>query len=92
LTDGTYIQIPNHNHVKHANGSTENTFNYSDIKLNTYSRNVSTLNSIVTQDLEGGSLTWDWWTPTTGGNEDAQDMGQGLDGIGRLPGGQGRGY
>jgi len=88
LTDGTYIQIPNHHYVKHANGSTENTFNYSDSKLNTYSRNVSTLNSTVTKDVEGGSLTWDWWTLTRGGNEDAQVMGHGVE---RLPRGQGRG-
>jgi hypothetical protein len=91
LTDGTYIQIPNPNYVQHANGSTENTFSYSDIKLNTYSRNISTLNSTVTQDLEDGSLTWEWWILHTGGHEDAQLMGQDLVDVGRLPGGQGRG-
>lgn len=90
LTDGTYIHIPSPDYVRHANGSTENTFSYSDIQLNTYSRNVSTLNSTVTQDLEGGSLTWDLWTLATGGNEDAQLVGQGLVDVGRLPGEQGK--
>jgi len=89
-TDGTYIQTPNPGYVRYANGSTENIFSYSDIKLNTYSRNVSTLNSTVIQDIEEGSLTWDWWPLTTGGNN-AHLMVQGLVDVGRLPGVKGRG-
>jgi hypothetical protein len=87
LTDGTYIRTPNRGHVPHANGSTENIFSYSDIKLNTYSRNVSTLNSTVTQDTEDGSLTRDWWSLTAGSSEDVQLSVQGF--LGRLPGGKG---
>lgn len=92
LTDGTYIWAPNPGYVQHASGSTKNIFGYSDFKLNTYSRNVSTLNSSVTQDVEDGTLTQDQWPLTAGRNDNAQLMVQGLVGIGRLPGGKGRGF
>ncbi|EKM55501.1 uncharacterized protein PHACADRAFT_256164, partial [Phanerochaete carnosa HHB-10118-sp] len=38
-----------------GNGTSSNTFSYSDIKDNTYTRSVSSVNTTITSDREGGS-------------------------------------
>ncbi|KAG9091804.1 hypothetical protein FS749_016230 [Ceratobasidium sp. UAMH 11750] len=82
LSTGSFLTAPNGTRVV-ANGTAVQDFSYSDVKLNTYTRHVESLNSSVTSDTQGGTLTWNWsgpWGKLAKGAAGAHDGY-----VGRLP-------
>jgi hypothetical protein len=63
---GTYINSPTPGSQSTANGTSINQFSYADAKSNSYYRNVDAVNNTITEDQQGGSLTWDFWPLATG--------------------------
>ena len=53
--DGSLIFLPNG--TRTGDGMNNNTFSYSDLAGNTYTRKVSAANNVITFDQQGGSLT-----------------------------------
>ena len=75
FTAGTWLRT---NGVVTANGTTSETFWFSDFSGNTYWRDVSATNSSVTRDKQGGSLASAWpWPWSFGGSSQIPQGGHG---------------
>lgn len=54
LPDGSLISLPNGSNT--GQGSNNNTFSYSDLAGNTYTRKVNASNNVILLDQQGGTL------------------------------------
>ncbi|KAF8323313.1 hypothetical protein DL93DRAFT_2050175 [Clavulina sp. PMI_390] len=85
---GTWLRSSITNVVT-ANGTTTETFSYTDGKGNSYTRDVSATNSSVTKDVQGGSLSGSWGAPWTWTGHSGWGIGSEQEGGGTSQRGKG---